>query len=371
MKRKDLNLNEFRKYINSKKVICYGCGTVGIRAVNILDNWGKANDITAFVDSDKSKWNKRLSFENYSFPIVSIDDAVKTVDQNTVFLITCGMDILEIRESLNQHKELDEIECFSLVEIAQQQLLYSDYPEILHESSEIMIPKKLHYCWLGGDKPIFIQNLVNSWAQICPDYEIIEWNETNYDFTKNRYMKEAFDAKDWGFVPDYARLDIVYNHGGIYLDTDVKILRKPDDLLYQKNFFISDCSFQVALGNGFGARRGDPIVKELMDYYDTVSFKLKDGSLNKLSSPIHQYNVLKKYGMEINDQFQTVHGANIYPMIMSGTCVHTMQMRKSEKSFFAHFGTTTWMGNKVLESRKKIRDFIHYEGLENYDINLQ
>ena len=100
------------------------------------------------------------------------------------------------------------------------------------------IPKKIHYCWVGGTaKPKSVQYCIDSWKKYCPDYEIIEWNEDNYDFSKNRYMKEAYDNKKWGFVPDYARLDIIYQHGGIYMDTDVEMVANLDDLLEYEGFF--------------------------------------------------------------------------------------------------------------------------------------
>lgn len=368
MKKLDLDLNRFREFITSKKVICYGCGSSGVRAINIMENWGKSHDIIAFVDSDRKKWGQRIYNENFSYPIVSISDALKLASNNTIFLITCVSDVLELRMMLNSYEELDSIECFSLVEIAQQQLLSSDYEEIVHESKEAIIPKKIHYCWLGGKKPLFIQRMVDSWKQLCPDYEIFEWNESNYDFTKNKYMKEAYEAKVWAFVPDFARIDIVYNQGGIYLDTDIKILKKLDELLYQRNFFISDCSFQVNLGAGFGAKAGEPILKEFMDYYKNVSFQFEDGRLNKLGCVAHQYNVLKKYGMEINDKFQVIRGANIYPMILGGTNAHTMQMRKSDKAFLAHYGMGGW-SNATIEGRRKMRDYYQHEELENYDID--
>ena len=90
------------------------------------------------------------------------------------------------------------------------------------------IPKIIHYCWVGGKpKPQSVLYCIESWKRCCPDYEIREWNESNYDFTKNEYMRQAYEAKKWGFVPDYARLDIIYEYGGIYLDTDVEMLRTP------------------------------------------------------------------------------------------------------------------------------------------------
>ena len=89
-----------------------------------------------------------------------------------------------------------------------------------------MIPKVIHYCWFGGNEMSALEKkCIESWKTQCPDYEIVRWDETNYDVTKNPYMQQAYAAKKWGFVPDYARLDILYQHGGFYLDTDVELLQ--------------------------------------------------------------------------------------------------------------------------------------------------
>lgn len=105
------------------------------------------------------------------------------------------------------------------------------------------IPKIIHYCWIGkSEKPESVEYCIESWKKYCPDYKIIEWNENNYDFIKNEYMKEAYDSKKWGFVPDYARLDIIYNYGGIYLDTDVEIIKSFDALLNQEAFIGFECT---------------------------------------------------------------------------------------------------------------------------------
>lgn len=126
------------------------------------------------------------------------------------------------------------------------------------------IPKIIHYCWVGGaNKPKSVQYCIDTWKKYCPDYEIIEWNEDNYDFSKNQYMKEAYNSKKWGFVPDYARLDIIYQHGGIYMDTDVEMVASLDSLLEYEGFFgfenTGNGQFYVNCGHGFGAVPNHPI----------------------------------------------------------------------------------------------------------------
>ena len=133
--------------------------------------------------------------------------------------------------------------------------------------------KKIHYCWFGGTEiPDKYKSWMESWERFCPDYEIIQWNEDNYDVSKNKYMFQAYSEKKWAFVPDYARLDIIYNHGGIYLDTDVEIIKNFDDLLYTKGFAGFESNDYVAFGLGFGAMKNLPIIKELRDMYDDIEF---------------------------------------------------------------------------------------------------
>ena len=181
-----------------------------------------------------------------------------------------------------------------------------------------MIPKKIHYCWVGGNPlPVSVKKCIASWKKYCPDYEIIEWNEKNYDFTKNDYMKDAYEAKKWGFVPDYARVDIIYQHGGIYLDTDVQVIKSFNSLLNCKSFFgfedDGNEKFYVNLGHGFAGEVGNPLLKEIMDSYETISFYNKDGSLNLTPSPILNSTVLEKYGFVMDNHYQSINDNVIYP----------------------------------------------------------
>lgn len=98
-------------------------------------------------------------------------------------------------------------------------------PPPIRISETPLIPKVIHYCWFSEKEiPEKYQKCIESWEKCCPDYEIKRWDESNYDISKNPYMKEAYEHQKWGFVPDYARLDILYHYGGIYIDTDVELV---------------------------------------------------------------------------------------------------------------------------------------------------
>ena len=101
------------------------------------------------------------------------------------------------------------------------------------------IPKVIHYCWFGGNPlPKAAIKCIKSWKKHCPDYQIIEWNEDNYDISSAPlFVRQVFDARKWGFIADYIRLEIIYTHGGIYLDTDVEAIQSFDELLKNSAFW--------------------------------------------------------------------------------------------------------------------------------------
>ena len=139
-----------------------------------------------------------------------------------------------------------------------------------------MIPKTIHYCWFGRNpKSEIVQLCIESWKQYCPDYEIIEWNEDNFDVNGVAYSAAAYADKKWAFVSDYARLKIIYDHGGIYMDTDVLLHNSLDDLLKYECWLASDDIRYVATGLGFGACKGNRTIQYLLEGYSTYSYPAK------------------------------------------------------------------------------------------------
>lgn len=207
-----------------------------------------------------------------------------------------------------------------------------------------MIPKKIHYCWFGGNPlPELVQKCIASWKKYCPDYEIIEWNETNYDITKNNYMHQAYENKRWAFVSDYARLDIIYTHGGIYLDTDVELIKPIDELLNLDAFAgVEQNSEYVALGLGFGATQGHPTIRALRDYYDKLSFVI-DGELNLTPAPKINSTVLQTMGYRFSDQIINACGMTIFPSeYLCPINYDTDEITITEKTYSIHHYTASW-----------------------------
>lgn len=181
------------------------------------------------------------------------------------------------------------------------------------------IPKVIHYCWFGkGEIPEKNLNCIASWRKYCPDYQIKCWNEDNYDVNKNLFIKQAYEKRKFAFVSDYARLDIIYNYGGIYFDVDVEVIKNIDSLLEHKAFFgleEVESKYYVNSGLGFGAEKNLSFLKEIMEVYENSNFLLEDGSINAKPCPIITNEVLlKQKNLDIRkNQFYNVDGIIIYP----------------------------------------------------------
>lgn len=214
------------------------------------------------------------------------------------------------------------------------------------------IPKIIHYCWVGGKpKPQSVLYCIESWKRCCPDYEIREWNETNYDFTKNNYMRQAYEAKKWGFVPDYARLDIVYEHGGIYLDTDVEMVRSFDHLLENDCFFgfedTGDGENFVNCGHGFGAVPHHGAVMLARELYDHLTF---DGeSVNPVASPYYTTQALRQMGLVQENRDQTLPGGvQVYASdVLCPKNFRTGKLHQTARTVSIHHFTASWVDERI------------------------
>lgn len=225
------------------------------------------------------------------------------------------------------------------------------------------IPKIIHYCWVGGNpKPQSVLYCIESWKRCCPDYEIREWNETNYDFTKNEYMRQAYEAKKWGFVPDYARLDIVYEHGGIYLDTDVEMVHPFDHLLENDCFFgfedTGDGENYVNCGHGFGATPHHEVVKLARDLYNQLTFD--DEAVNPVASPYYTTQALRQLGLVQENRDQTLHGVQVYAAdVLCPKNFRTGKLHWTSRTVSIHHFTASWVDEKIkaeMDRQQRIKN---------------
>jgi len=168
-----------------------------------------------------------------------------------------------------------------------------------------MIPKKIHYIWFGkGEKNELIKKCMKTWEKL--GYEIFEWNEDNFNTNYNKFTRQAYEKKKWAFVSDVARLYVLYNEGGIYLDTDVSVAKSLDEFLNNKAFTGFECENYPVCAT-MGAVKGNPIIKEMLDYYDDKDFI-------ETTNTVIMSNILEKYGIDRSkNEIQKIDNFTIYP----------------------------------------------------------
>ncbi|MDO4462737.1 MAG: glycosyltransferase [Bacteroidia bacterium] len=217
-----------------------------------------------------------------------------------------------------------------------------------------MIPKIIHYCWFGGNPlPKDAQKCIASWKRYLPDYEIKRWDESNFDVRCCPYVSEAYDAKKYAFVSDYARFWVLYNEGGVYFDTDVEVIRDMSGIItegcfmgFEKGLATSDMG--VNPGLGLAMTPNHPILKELLDLYDNKpSFTFGEGTIVHYTT-----EVLKRYGLKNEDVIQDIGGITIYPTDyfcpMDST---TGIIRLTDNTLSIHHYSCSWMDHNTISWR--------------------
>ena len=348
------------------EVILFGAGKKIYDVEKFFSNTNVSAKICKVLDNDTYKQGTIINLWGKGLKILSLNQIIPDDSIKRIILITLE-DYGLLLDDLLSDMIFDDIEivCFAHIMALEKESksIHKTLPNEIRLEKKPLIPKKIHYCWFGGKEiPDKYKRYMESWHKFCPDYEIIQWNESNYDISKCKYMQEAYEKNVWGFVPDYARLDIVYNNGGIYLDTDVELVKNIDDLLYQKGFAGFEDESYVALGLGFGAMRHLPILREMMDYYEKESFIKEDGSLNLIESPIHNTEVLLKKGLVCNGDYQKVADMTIYPAkVLSGKCMYTMRTVIKPWTYAIHHYDGSWATEKARRMNARMgKDMMMY-----------
>ena len=237
-----------------------------------------------------------------------------------------------------------------------------------------MIPKIIHYCWFGRKAlPRSAKKCIESWKKYLPDYEIKEWNEDNFDVNMIPYTQEAYSAKRYAFVSDYARFYILYHYGGIYFDTDVEVIKPIDDIL-EKGAFMGcetiaeeEIPLYVAPGLGLALEPKNEIIKELLDLYSCLHFINSDGTHNLKSIVQYTTDILVEHGLQKKGDIQNVGNIWIYPKDYFNPydCEHN-RMVLTINTRTIHYFAGTWKTNKerFMEFVEKTLghygvDFIH------------
>lgn len=207
-----------------------------------------------------------------------------------------------------------------------------------------MIPKIIHYCWFGGNpKPKLAEKCIASWKKFCPDWQIIEWNESNFDVNRNGYTKMCIEQRKYAFLSDYVRLLVVAEHGGVYFDTDVELVRPIEPLLEYEAFFGFETPEFVASGLGFGSVAHGTAIEAMLREYDG----LLDGTKGVIGCPRLNTAALLKLGLVLDGSAQEVAGAKILPIeYLNPYESNTGRLKKTKNTYSIHWYNASWMSWK-------------------------
>ena len=212
-----------------------------------------------------------------------------------------------------------------------------------------MIPRKIHYCWFGrGEKPRLAQKCIASWKKLCPDYEIIEWNEDNFDLDYNGFTRYCYENKKWAFLSDFVRLVVVAEHGGVYFDTDVELLKRPDELLGFEAFYGFENDENIATGLGFGAEANHPTILAMKAEYEQIQPNA-DGSYPMIVCPALNTVALMPFGLVLDGTLQDIAGARILPAEwLNPYDDPTGRLRKTVNTVSVHWYCKSWMSRGTI-----------------------
>ena len=341
MNLRNADYNTFARNVrnNNNRIVVYGAGMIGqIVVPYIIETYRLYDYVDCYVDMDVRKTGKHVVIGTHEYEI-RLPETLKNISDNSVILLT-NSKFYSVVNFLDNIKVLSSVDCYIV-------------PVMQRIEQRPQIPKKIHYCWFGEKEiPNFLKECMESWRRFCPDYEIIRWNEDNYDINKYTYTRQAAECGKWGFVSDMARLDILYEHGGIYFDTDVRLLKPLDELLHQKGFVGVEQWGNINSGGGIGAVPHHPMIQEMLDYRLKFSFVMSDGSLNIETNGLYETMPFVRHGMRIDNTLQVVNDMTVYPSgVFHPYDYISCEERIENNTVSIHYFYGSWMAEADRQNR--------------------
>ncbi|PHV70152.1 glycosyl transferase [Sporanaerobium hydrogeniformans] len=209
------------------------------------------------------------------------------------------------------------------------------------------IPKIIHYCWFGKKElPSLEKVMLKTWKEKLPDYELIKWDEERFDIKSQKYVKEAYEKGKYAFVSDYVRLYALYQYGGIYMDTDVEVLKDLSPLL-ENDGFIGFESIKYIGTSLIAAKPNNQLIKALLESYKDKTFIKDDGTLNITTNVQYITSYLQSEGIILNNHYQKIEHFSIYPKdFFSPKSLVTGKIKCTSNTYTIHHFSASWMDSK-------------------------
>ena len=353
----ECSLDEFNgKDISS--VVLIGAGK---NAREILEN--QSWNIRYIIDSNDSI--NEIKSGNKTLPVLTWDEGIRQINVHDVIVISPSL-FVELREKILAIDELKNHDCYLYIIMKAIQWDYdrelaSNVPFEITRGSNAIIPKTIHYFWFSGDPyPDKIKRCIDSWYKYCEGYEIKQWNLENYR-TDCAFCNEALAKRSWAFASDYGRCDVLFQYGGIYLDSDVELVRPLDDLLYDEGFMCFESNAGVDPGSGMGAVAKHSIMRDIRERYHGLHYVDEYGNVYQPNIMNLYTDVLKKYGLKSGSQYQRVNGFAIYPpLVFSPYSYMTFRTQPYDNVYAIHHWVSSWVTQKRKQELEESKEYFSH-----------
>lgn len=362
MIKSNCDIMSLKNLMLQKRIVVFGASKHLYTLINREKDLIALDNIAYIVDNNVNIQGTKIDLFGKMLEVKDPSELIHERDVMLLIATAIPQTAMAILQQLENMKLDDSVECYSLLAIENTHVYDDGIMQELNLSGNTKIPKIIHSFWFSGEKkPEKYQKCIDSWKRFCPDYDIIEWNSDNYDISKNMYMKQTFERKRWAFVSDYARLDVICNFGGVYMDMDVELLKPIDSLLANEAFFSFDNDRYVDLGSGFGAVKNHPLVCNLLEQYDNITFEenITEGKY-ALPQPARLISVFEQYGFKRNAMSQVVRNS----LFLSPNYFKIIDGQQTERDYFSgeeyaiHWHNAGWWSQQMRDKRDEIKILI-------------
>lgn len=342
--------------IIEKRIILFGKGS-WLNAINHSEIMALSNRFCYVIDNNVTE--KEVKLGNVTLPVY-LPERVKEEGCCAV-IITSPVYMYDMYVQLQDMKLSDDVVCyaFPFMQMVTENKVDSKLLEIVvNDTVEQKIPKIIHSFWFSGDeKPYAYQKCVDSWKEVLSDYEIIEWNKENYDWRKHPFVERAVEMGAWAFASDYARLDVLKEYGGIYLDMDVEVFKPFDDLLGNDALLAFSNHVLIDLAV-MASRKNNPLLEQLLELYNNVELPGEKSGFTKFFQPSFVRDVLVGNGIMMNGSLQKIENATAFPpeFFMPMDQVLFKEYIKTRNTYCVHYDNFGWSFSKDNKREKKIHD---------------
>lgn len=348
------SLNDCSKIFGGRKIVFFGCGS-WLQIINHTPIMEYSSDFLFAIDNGNLK---KVSLGGIELDVKQ-PQAI-TGMTSIVVVLTSPVYMYDMFIQLKGLNLDDSCICvaFPFMQMISNANMDDTGFFSIHDTSELKIPQIIHSFWFSQDpKTKLYQKCVASWKNRLPDYKIIEWNQDNYDCSGHPFVRRAIEEQAWAFASDYARLDVLYRYGGIYLDMDVEVYKSFDDLLGNDAILSFSNNVQIDLAV-VGAKPQNDVIKSLRDLYDNVELPKSKSEFTAFFQPSFVRESLFDLGIKMDGTMQRIDNATIFPKEFFMPQEHILfePFEMTENTYCVHYDNFGWSFNKDSKREKKIKD---------------